>query len=38
MKKWVTQFIEEIERIEAFYVKSCEEYRTEFNVLNSRYL
>ena len=38
MKDWVKQFVSEIERIEAFYVKQCEEYRQEFELLNKRYL
>jgi hypothetical protein len=38
MKLWVKEFIAEVDRIEAFYMKHCEEYRQEYENLNSRYI
>jgi predicted choloylglycine hydrolase len=38
MKLWVKEFIAEVDRIEAFYMKHYEEYRQEYENLNSRYI
>lgn len=38
MENWVKAFLEEIERVEAFYLKIYEEYKNEFEILNQRYI
>lgn len=35
---WVKKFIEEIDRIEAFYIKMQKEYEEQFNVLKERFI
>ena len=37
MKDWVKMFIEEIDRVEASFLKRYEEYKLEYSNLNSRF-
>ena len=38
MREWIKSFMNEVDRIEAFYLKMCAEYKHEFDILNKRYL
>lgn len=38
MQNFVRLFLEEVQRIETFYTKKYEEYKAEYDILNSRYL
>ncbi len=38
MKSFLKIYIEEIDRVEAFFIKRYEEYRQEYESLNLRYL
>lgn len=37
MREWIKSFMNEVDRIEAFYLKMCAEYKHEFDILNKRY-
>lgn len=38
MREYIKSFMSEVERIEAFYLKMCAEYKHDFDVLNKRYM
>eukprot|EP00347_Sterkiella_histriomuscorum_P002512 403367865 len=38
MREWIKSFMQEVKRIEAFYLKQCEVYKNEFDTLNLRYI
>jgi len=36
MREWVSMFLEEIDRIESFFIAKMNEYRDQFEVLKDR--
>jgi len=36
MREWVSMFLEEIDRIESFFIVKMNEYRDQFEVLKDR--